>query len=109
MAEETPLEKYQRETEQEMAKLVELHNALTQEFKGRDLDDPETAVRAKNEVVSLIPDAATALHYLIAHSESDAIRKDIAKWVMDTAMKTANNDESKNALATLLDEITKEA
>lgn len=102
-------EEYANNVEAEFVRLAEYRNAVAEEFKGKTLDDPDTPIIAKNEIVSLIPDAAVQLAWLINHAQSESIRKDISKWVFDLAMKSADKTEGESALEKLLSEITKNA
>jgi hypothetical protein len=107
-AERDELQKsYDQQITAELQRLAEYRLAVEQEFAGRKLDDPETAAMAKDQVVTLVPDACKTLAWLINHADSENIRKDISKWVLECAMKQAGTNSENDALATLMREFTK--
>jgi glutamyl-tRNA reductase len=100
-------EQYKQDIAQELTNLAEYRKALEEEWKDKKLDDPETAEQARATIIELVPDAATALRWLIVHSDSDSVRMNIAKWVMERAQKRADADDSDKALHDLINSITK--
>lgn len=107
-AERDELQKtYDQRITEELQRLAMYRQAVEEEFKGRSLDDPETAKMAKDQVVTLVPDACKTLAWLINHADSESIRKDISKWVMECAMKQASVNGENDALSQMLKEFTK--
>jgi hypothetical protein len=107
---ETTDELQKRYDEQIGAELLQLANyrkALEEEFATKNLDDPETAAAAKAHVLESVPDAATQLKWLIRHADSENIRANLSKWVLELAMKAANKDEGDDALTQLLSQLQK--
>lgn len=100
-------EQYEKQLEVELLELANYRKALEEEFSTKNLDDPETAAAAKAHVLETVPDAATQLKWLIRHAESESIRANLSKWVLDLAMQAAKKGEGDDALSTLLSELQK--
>lgn len=100
-------EEYEKQVARELQELAAYKTAIEQEFSTKTLDDPVMAARAKEEIVGLVPEAAVQLRWLITHADSESIRKDISKWVMELAMQTSAKNERDDALNELLESITK--
>lgn len=98
---------YEAKIAKELQELAEYRKALEAEFRTKTLDDPETALKAKAEVVSLVPDAVSQLKWLILHADSESIRKDISKWVMELAIKAADKNGEDDELKDLLKQFSK--
>jgi hypothetical protein len=96
---------YEASLDQEVKELLEYDKELRQEFKNAQPDE-ETARRAKKRVIELVPDAANQIKQLITHAESEAVRKDLAKWVIQTAMQHGVEVSQNDDIANLLHSIT---
>lgn len=86
---------YDKLVKRELGEMAAYREALEAEFKDADPDSDETAEKAKKRLIELVPDAATQIRYLLNHAESEAIKKDLAKFIFGTAMRVAeiNGDE----------------
>lgn len=82
-------EQYEAQVARELQEGIAYHDSLKEEFKDADPDDVELAKKAAKRVIELVPDAGLQIKHLINHAESEAIRKDLSKWVFGVAMKAA--------------------
>lgn len=101
----TPEERYNLSLAEEKAKHEQYQAALRAEFASLDIDDPETQKRVRAEVFELIPIAASTVNYLMTHAESEAVRANLAKWVLSEGMKSAEKDKPKDFVSELFDRL----
>lgn len=98
---------YEAQIKRELEESAQYHEALKDEFKDASPDDPDTAIKAGKRLMELVPDAGTQIKYLINHAESEAVRKDLAKWVFQTAMRAAEINDDEDAMQKLVNSLTK--
>lgn len=97
---------YDEALKEEVLELANFKKALEEEFRTKNLEDPETIAATKGHVVDMVPDAATQLKWLIKHAESESVRANLSKWIMELAMKRAERNEEDEALKEFLKGIT---
>lgn len=98
---------YENQVQQELSELAIFSEKLKADFADVDTEDEEVvAEKAKKKLLELIPDAGNTIKYLISHSESDAVRKDLAKFVFQTAMRAAEVAGDEDEVARLIKSLT---
>ena len=102
-----PTSEYEQEVAKEFQRLAALREAVKEKLSGKELEDPETMKIAKETVLDLIPDAAVTVRYLILHADSETIRKDLSKWILQIAMNDRSQSNEDDELQKFLDTITK--
>jgi len=103
---EAALLAYKDQVEKELSELAIYREALTDEFKNAE-PDQETAEKAAKRLIELVPDAGKQIKYLINHSESDAVRKDLSKWIFSVAMKAAEAKGDEDEIDRLIKSLSK--
>jgi sarcosine oxidase gamma subunit len=74
-----------------LAELLKQHEdekkAMREEFEDSSSDNATvTTENAKRRVAELAPDAWAAVNYLVNHAESESVRANCAKWILDITM-----------------------
>lgn len=93
---------YEQSLKEEHARMLA---AIQGEFNLGDADDLKQQVLSRKKVVDLVPDAADALAHLINHAESEAVRGNMAKFVMQTAMQLDSDSGAGDPMAKLFDRL----
>ena len=101
------LTEYERNIAQEMQQLADKREEIRKRLEGKTLEDPVTMKIAKDTVLDLIPDAALQIRYLINHAESETIRKDLAKYILNLGMQSKEKLDEEDELTSLLKDLTK--
>jgi hypothetical protein len=96
---------YEQQIAAELLEVANYRKALEEEFAGKDMDDPEVAIGAKKKIMELVPDAGKNIKWLLNHAESEHIRKDLSKWIMELAMKAHEKSSGDDVLSKLLKEL----
>lgn len=82
-------ESYAQAFQRELAENAVYKEELKEKFTDVDADDPEVAKQAREELIKLVPDAGARIIWLLNHAESEAIQKDLAKFIFQVAIKAA--------------------
>lgn len=97
---------YEDQVKQELAELAIYREKLNDEFKDAEPDN-ETAEKAAKKLIELVPDAGKNIKYLINHAESEAVRKDLSKWIFAVAMKAAEAKGDEDEMDRLIRSLSK--
>lgn len=98
---------YEQAMAVELAKMAEYKKALEQEFENADPNDPVTAEKARKHVISLVPDATTQAKHLLNHAESESIRAGLAKFIINIAIRHAEDNSEEDEMQKLVNSLTK--
>lgn len=102
--EKTP-DEYHAEVAAELKRIQAYKQAVEEEFKNLDSDDPTITKRSRDRVIECVPSAAEGLAHLIRFGESESVRAGLIKFVFTTAMQlTAAGEE--NDLTKFLNSLT---
>lgn len=96
---------YADEVEAELIKLHEYREALKQEFE-KATDDEDVSHITRKQIIELIPDAAETVAFLLKHSDSDAVRANLSKFILETGIKTAKGEDEASEMAKLVAKLT---
>lgn len=104
MDESEAKEVYEQSLREEHAKMLA---AMQSEFNLEDADELKQAVIARKKVVEIVPDAAEAVKYLVNHAESEAVRGNMAKFVLQTGMQLDSDADPADPMGKLFDRLRK--
>lgn len=96
-------EKYNADLQKEVEKLALYKQAIEEEFKNMNVDDPETHKKVASTVHELIPQAAFTVALLMEHAQSESVRAGLAKWVLQTGMQSAAVDKPKDFISDMFE------
>lgn len=99
--------KYEDSLAAERERMHLYREAMKQEFAERDPDSVEVAVATRKELISLVPDAQVTIQHLLLHSDSDAVRGNLAKFVMTEALKVGKTEGEEDEMTKLLKSLQK--
>jgi ABC-type ATPase with predicted acetyltransferase domain len=97
---------YEDQVNKELSEIAAYREALVQDFMNAEPDE-ETAEKAAKKLIELVPDAGNTVKYLITHAESEAVRKDLSKWIFQVAMKAAEDKGDEDEMTRLINVLSK--
>lgn len=86
--------------------IARTRKAIHEEFADANPDDPETGEKARNNLITLVPDAKETIAFLMIHGESESVRAGLAKYVFDHAIGKEKGTTAEDELKDLLTRVT---
>jgi len=104
---EIPTSEVPELTEEQQEQLHLYKKALEEELIDSETGSDVRQIRDKTrtKLIDLVPDALTSMKYLSTGANSDSVRYQASKWILDSVLAPNGNASTKDAMQELLEEM----